>query len=325
MKEFCPFCDISSDRTSFTKEHIMPDALGGTLTIRICKNCNDKLGSKVDSPLVNSELIKLTKYAAGTKIKKEAVNPFQKAYIANDITAKIRIELDSENKPYIRYMPKAFKVIEKNGEKYVDNIIVDERDYCNLPKMINKFLKRKGYSEIENEDIYNSLKITDISENPVVANSFKFKSFDYYPCLCKIAYETAWMFFKDEYLKDKCGLRLRQAINDIIKNRCKPNRDWAITIQNLIRFMPERYDGRIADICPKYSNMILLKYIEPESKFCVYISILGIITAFITVSESPDRYNNIDFMYVNDYSQGKSWRGNSAEVIYNLWNLRNVL
>lgn len=313
MEEFCPFCDKSSDEIIFSDEHIIPESLGGTLTIRICKACNDTLGSKVNSLLINSGHIKLANYAAAIKGKrKTTVNPFEKASIVNDPSTKIRIELDSEKKPYIRYLPKPFKIIKKDDKDYIDNIVIDDKDYSNLPEMVNKFLKRKGHKSLSNEEIYNS--VTEIiSESPMIHSRFEFKPFDYYPCLLKIAYEIALKCLGNNYLNDNCALRIRESINQIREGKSKPTQNWAKNIEDLISFMPN--DG-IADIYPSYFNIALLN-IDSESQVYVYISILGVITAFIMVSRTSDEYEDIDFMYVNDSSQYKTWVGNTAEVSYN--------
>ena len=49
-------------------EHVVQEAIGGSFIIdRVCKGCNDKLGSIVDAPLLNSDFIKLARYALGVK------------------------------------------------------------------------------------------------------------------------------------------------------------------------------------------------------------------------------------------------------------------
>ncbi len=57
---YCPYCNNQHpSTTSFTKEHIVPFALGGSneFTISMCKSCNNTLGSQVDAPFINSFLV----------------------------------------------------------------------------------------------------------------------------------------------------------------------------------------------------------------------------------------------------------------------------
>jgi len=52
----CIFCDADGDKVQYSREHVIPDSIGGSLVIRdcVCKPCNDVLGSEVD-PQIWSE------------------------------------------------------------------------------------------------------------------------------------------------------------------------------------------------------------------------------------------------------------------------------
>ena len=58
MKE-CIICKKLKEDVEFNKEHIIPESLGGSLTIdNVCKICNNKLGNEIDSKIINDILIK---------------------------------------------------------------------------------------------------------------------------------------------------------------------------------------------------------------------------------------------------------------------------
>jgi len=44
----CAYCNKIFSR--LTKEHIVPRSVGGTCTIRVCEECNNTRGSKLEDP-----------------------------------------------------------------------------------------------------------------------------------------------------------------------------------------------------------------------------------------------------------------------------------
>jgi hypothetical protein len=57
----CWYCGEAKLRTDDPPEHIVPDALGGTLkTDRVCRDCNQRAGREIDWPLQNDWLVAQT-------------------------------------------------------------------------------------------------------------------------------------------------------------------------------------------------------------------------------------------------------------------------
>ena len=57
----CIICGKDKEEKNFSKEHIIPGALGNKdlTTFSVCKDCNSKLGDHVDSYFTNHNLIKI--------------------------------------------------------------------------------------------------------------------------------------------------------------------------------------------------------------------------------------------------------------------------
>jgi hypothetical protein len=50
----CIICEQDKDVSQFSVEHVIPEAIGGVLTIdNVCKECNSHLGTEVDIHLIN--------------------------------------------------------------------------------------------------------------------------------------------------------------------------------------------------------------------------------------------------------------------------------
>ena len=53
MNKLCALCQTSLTKSNSTKEHVIPNAIGGRKTVRnfICRSCNSETGEKWDSEL----------------------------------------------------------------------------------------------------------------------------------------------------------------------------------------------------------------------------------------------------------------------------------
>ena len=52
----CIICKKIKNSNDFNKEHIIPESIGGSLTIdNVCKDCNSKLGKEIDSKITNDD------------------------------------------------------------------------------------------------------------------------------------------------------------------------------------------------------------------------------------------------------------------------------
>ena len=53
--ETCIICRKEKENKEFSDEHVIPDSLGGVYHIyNVCKECNSRLGDKIDIHLVNN-------------------------------------------------------------------------------------------------------------------------------------------------------------------------------------------------------------------------------------------------------------------------------
>ena len=55
-----PTCILCLENRDLTREHIVPESLGGCWQERLlCKGCNDHIGAKIEGPFANSLLVQL--------------------------------------------------------------------------------------------------------------------------------------------------------------------------------------------------------------------------------------------------------------------------
>jgi hypothetical protein len=185
----CIIC--REEKKNFSDEHVIPDALGGHYHIySVCKSCNSKLGSYVDTKLINHLFSTFKRYSLGIKGKKGNIpNPFAGTHILkDDESQKVRLEMDESGKfvPYI---------ITKSKESFSDDkkvvtITVDKRDGHKIPSMLEKIAKRNKIN-VEDMKIGGDFEksVKEVSPEVLVKLSVDFDEFKI--GLLKIAYEFA--------------------------------------------------------------------------------------------------------------------------------------
>jgi hypothetical protein len=183
-------CIICRQKTSdFSDEHVIPDAINGYYHIySVCKICNSKLGSLVDSKLINHKFMEFQRLALDIRGKKGDIpNPFSGIHVLknnSDTKAKLEIDSDGNLKPYMLPNIPNSKCFDINNDF---TISLDKRDEGQLENIVSKICARNG---IPREKI--GIKR---EETPEVNNSVQMilsiDTRDFKIGLLKIAYEFA--------------------------------------------------------------------------------------------------------------------------------------
>lgn len=205
-----------------TEEHVFPFAIGGSLiTYRLCGPCNSTLGSRVDAALSDSFLVR-TRRAQLELPGHSGIPPTRHemllgiAKLAEDPERRIRTTLNKDTgKLDIRALYHASDLVMPDGTK-ARQIIIDERDKDQIPKIIQRERKRHGIPPLSEEHLAAEVQkatenITTI-ENPAVLIELSV-SFAYLRhAMMKIAYELAFLWLGESYLDDPSAADLRAGI-----------------------------------------------------------------------------------------------------------------
>lgn len=288
----CIIC--KKEKSNPTKEHIVPEGLGGSLvTYRVCKECNDKLGHRADSKLVNDWFIEIKKHDHEIKGKRKHVkDPLGVGTLKNDTKRNVIFGPDENGKPSLKIAPK----IEIKNDKIT--ISTDSKEKIeDIINIINKKLKRiKGYPLTE-EQIKNlklELKRKSTPKGSLEVNLQKEISiYAPYKSFVKIAYELGFYFLGEDYLDDETGEILR-------KFAC----DKDTVEESLKKFKIEGTIGLIdhsSEIEKRFvilnsnTNVHLLAILKNKHIIAVYIRIFSTYEGIIIISRTPDLYD--DFKY----------------------------
>jgi hypothetical protein len=215
----CIFCLKEREPS---EEHVFPAAIGGTLIIdRVCKPCNDHLGSNVDVLLTDHKaiLLRRAEFGMGERSGKD-IDPWKRVFgdgsLASNPELKIHLAPNPETgrmEPRMRY--NSTRIEHDDGSEAVQ-IALDISQIGELEKIAQRHRKRAGmepYSEKEIQALMASAREdTRTIEQPEVTYAVQMDSWEYHRGICKIIYELAWLWLGDGYLGDPIAEKLRAFI-----------------------------------------------------------------------------------------------------------------
>jgi hypothetical protein len=214
----CIICKEEKTHEQFGREHIIPDSIGGRLTLgEVCISCNSELGSKIDKYLTDHKLIQFIRNRLEIPGKGGKVPvPFTSGTITSgvfedSIGTRIRFHYDSKGKHNRLYaIPTVTDpVVDEEGKHY--SVTVDKSDRNELANIVNKILKRSGRSELPADEIL--AHATDLLEPvPKIEVRLEIDRVLFQSSVLKIAYEIGYYWLGDRYLNDRFADSLRRTI-----------------------------------------------------------------------------------------------------------------
>ena len=208
-----------------SEEHVFPRAIGGSLTIdRLCKRCNSALGSRVDAALSDSFVVRMHRAQLGLAGNSGMIPALHEILLgvhklAEDPERRIQTRFNKDTgRLDIRHLHHASDVTMPDGTT-ARQIIVDERDIDQLPKIIQRERKRHGVPPLSEEqladEVRRAAKNISVINNPnlLIEQSYSFAYLRH--ALAKIAYELAFLWLGESYLDDPSAAELRAAVCNV--------------------------------------------------------------------------------------------------------------
>src|SRR6266566_3401119 len=270
-----------------SKEHIFPQAIGGTLVIdRVCTQCNGWLGTNVDALLTDHKLILLKRAQLNMRDNTGNVIDFWKKVfglgtMANDPGQKVRLTTNPKTgipEPQLIYKSER-KTLDDGTE--VKKITIDTQQEKDIEKIIERERRRRGLSPLLRDELQAQIESAKTNsrriEQPEIKYSIQFDVWDYKRTVCKIAYELAWLCLGDEYLDDPVAEQLRNLIFKDMRDDLKGEIELCTDMTPLTLWKSE--SNAHIGFCSKVHHGV-----------CVSIRIFDSICGNISVSESADKY-----------------------------------
>jgi hypothetical protein len=146
----CIFCLCEKHDSQLSKEHVFPEAIGGTMIIReVCKPCNDYLGHSIDTYLTNHWFTQAIRQHLGIKGKSKKVpNVLENGVLVDDPYQKVKYKFNAEGKPESLYVVPHISSEElPDGSKKISIKIDSSERYTAIPR-INKMRARMQMSPL---------------------------------------------------------------------------------------------------------------------------------------------------------------------------------
>lgn len=190
-----------------SREHVVPAALGGALIIReVCKDCNSKLGSNIDIGLTENKIIELYMNHYGLTKYGFPVNPFKNTDLYDINGVRVRMIIDEATGAFIpqRVTPniEIKDIVGSNKKEIHAQCSPGQEDLCK--EAIAKKLSRKFHAD--KNAIKANLKILEKRSTPYTNELSYVFEVDFNKlqmAVLKIAYELAYYWLGNEYLKSK--------------------------------------------------------------------------------------------------------------------------
>lgn len=219
-------CIICREEKDESEEHIIPEALGNKklITKRVCKECNNKLGTNVDNYLTNHLIVKL--------IRKN-----EKLFGKSGKEIKICSGVETDEETGLEYYMKNGNPILKprmisssNGHLKIEAANVkDGFDY------VKKIMKRKGYSDEQIDDFCKDAITGETKlESPLTFKKDVIIDFSKWGLSAiKIAYEYAFSVLGEKYIDDEVAILFSRELK---KNAYSAKQDINVS-DELARFV----------------------------------------------------------------------------------------
>ena len=293
----CIICKKTKNNNEFNKEHILPESIGGSLTIdNVCESCNSKLGEEIDSKIINDFLIKGK--IVGNKIKnkknKEKVL-FEKLTSNKDPQIKLNAKR-GKNGEFEKW--ESNTSLKSSEDKNMHTIYFDsDKDKKTVLKEIEELFKHK-YGKTLTEEKKNEImyKINNEHSHPEIVFNYR-STIDFKKLareFIKIAYETAHYILGEKYFDDEIGQDLRESLFDENHEIIEKYADRGMKLVSAPNF--EKIFNQMNFLSDK--NLIhLIQIWGINNKLYLIINLFNIYINCICITETANSYNFNEVVY----------------------------
>jgi hypothetical protein len=202
-------------------EHVFADAIGGRLTTdRVCTPCNSTLGTRVDAALSDNLLVRMRRAQLGIPSRSGVPALHELLLGTHEVKdgqgRRVQVTPNKATGQIdVRAIHHATDVDLPDGGR-ARQILIDERDRDQLPKIIQRERKRHGLPPLSDVELAAEIAkfATNVTEvvNPEVnvQKTFRFEFVRH--GLLKIVYELAFLWLGEAYLDDPHAAKIRAAV-----------------------------------------------------------------------------------------------------------------
>lgn len=196
--------------SQLTDEHIISEFLGGNIIVKnVCKECNDRLGHRLEGPLSKNTLFKLYTSSNGIKGKKNKItNPLSGEYLSSGKKFRFESDFSLYQLPVIEHQLTADGSFKINASIDIKDINKIEHDIfktiSRTAKSIGKSLDEDQIKENIKELVESCKGNVEVTNQPEIDVSFSLDLDQITLLGLKISYELlAWITGEDFILSSE--------------------------------------------------------------------------------------------------------------------------
>lgn len=283
----CVICGLDKDGS---KEHIIPEAMGneGFITYKVCKECNNKLGTNVDNYLTDYIIVKILRKELGLLGKDEKEIKIFPSTAVDTSGVKLLIR---EDIPYIA--PKV---------EFQDGVLrVEAENESEALKLAEKRLTREGFSKGKIEECLKNYKYEGTNKiQPSFRLSADIDKGRYLLSGIKIAYEFTCDVLEDSYLDDRVAKIFQKELYKAVKAKREELstcvdyftlKKYSSLLQEPSRDMKKNIEPILSKLNPPARHVCLLHDSCDHKLICeVYLLFKDMISFTVMMSEDAERY-----------------------------------
>lgn len=224
---FCIFCLKEKPPRSDGGEHVVPKGLGGSFTIdRVCLDCDNYLGGKVDRTLQEQNDLKIRRIELQLRGQRGEIpdlyrDAIGKAVIPDETRPQFRLRVKRQGngdvglkvEPYIEFLTTS----EPDGRTRIEvkHCHLDPGDLDKGTALIRRALQEKGIGDEQTvAAVVSSLipTLEPVEEALPIRLPFLVNTGGHQLGIVKIAYEMAWFWLGDEWLDDPVAQAMRAVL-----------------------------------------------------------------------------------------------------------------
>lgn len=284
----CIICGLEKEAS---KEHIIPEAMGNKkfVTYKVCQDCNNKLGAKVDNYLIDHLLVKMMRKNQRLLGKEEKEIKIFPSVLLDNNGEKFVFKSDIPAKPS--------KTELHEGILHIEADTIEEALELGRKKLV-----RVGFSSEEIDKFLETYQVREIRRYlPTFHLKVEFNLSRYLLGGVKIAYEFACNILNDSYLNDEIAIKLREllykAANSDVKKLSSTIdhsvlKQYASLLQEEARELLNRIKPLLNDLDSPVRHVCILHDSADNKLVCEVILLLENTVSFtILVSKNAIKYD----------------------------------
>lgn len=275
----CIICKQIKSPEEFNVEHIIPEALGGTLkTEACCKKCNSKMGSLIDSRLSNSKAMEIIRFLLKIKGKNGVRNPFSELFDSPypDVKGHLKFNKDGSYE--------GFEVLPKPIVNTEDHFVIvgDTKSPGKMLQAINKKIKKDNHAEFTINDLKGNTRLLPLGLPQINISVNSEIKYDYaiylVPAILKITYEASCYLLGQQYESDSTGNEIREVLCAVMEEKADNiGLPTDMTFEDLNWSSPQRYHS--INLSAKGDQLI-----------CT-VNLLNFLKVSVVISEESGKYS----------------------------------